>query len=134
MARPENHCEILDMPQQSPPSPFVFVGIASSVVALDKKSGEIAWSTKLRASSLVSLLHDGPHVFAVSSGEISCLAAATGAVLWHNPLKGYGRGFAILAGATSDGIAGAQAVEQANAAASAAASSAMITSTMMHSS
>jgi len=134
MARPENHCEILDMPQQSPPSPFVFVGIGSSVVALDKQNGSIAWSAKLLSSSLVSLLHDGPHVFAVSSGEISCFAAATGAILWHNPLRGYGRGFAILAGATSEGIAGAQAIEQTNAAASSAATSAIITSTMMHSS
>ena len=134
MACPENHCEIHDMPQQASPSPFVFVGIASCVVALDKQSGEIAWSTKLRTSSLVSLLHDGPHVFAVSSGEISCLAAATGAIVWHNPLKGYGRGFAILAGATSEGIAGAQAVEQANAAASSAATTTMMTATMMHSS
>jgi outer membrane protein assembly factor BamB len=119
------------MPQQAP-SPFVFVGIGSCVVALDKKSGELVWSTKLRSSSLVSLLHDGPHVFAVSSGEISCLAAATGAILWHNPLKGYGRGFAILAGAASDGIAAAQATEQANAAASSAATTTMMTATMMH--
>jgi hypothetical protein len=29
---------------------------------------------------------------------VSCLECATGNVLWHNPMKGYGTGFVALAG------------------------------------
>src|SRR5262245_8903094 len=110
------------MTARSQPLPFVYVGIASSVVALDKDRGEVAWSTRLRkTTALVSLLVEGGRIDAVASGEISCLDALTGEVLWHNELKGYGRGWAILGGAGQDvqGSAAATAA-QAQAAQSAA--------------
>lgn len=123
----------MTQPQSS--SPLVFVGIGSCVVALDKQRGSIAWSTRLRVTStLVTLMHDGPHVFAVAGGEISCLAAATGALLWHNPLRGYGRGFAILAGGASDDIASAQAANEASATTAAASNAVILSSAMHHSS
>jgi len=81
------------------PAPPIHVGIGGHVVALRRDDGEIAWSVKLRrGGSLVSLLLAGPRLFAVSGGELSCLDATTGKILWHNPLKGFGVGYAMLAG------------------------------------
>jgi outer membrane protein assembly factor BamB len=105
----------------SQPHSRIYIGIASSVVALRKDDGSIEWSRKLpRSSSLVALLHEGPHVFALSSGEVSCLDAATGEVVWHNPLKGFGRGWALIAGGAGEVSAAAGAAQQAQAAQSAA--------------
>jgi outer membrane protein assembly factor BamB len=103
------------------PDSRVYIGIASSVVALRKDDGSIEWSRKLpRSSSLVALLQEGKHVFAISSGEVSCLDSATGELVWHNPLKGFGRGWALIAGGAGDVSAAAGAAQQAQAAQSAA--------------
>jgi outer membrane protein assembly factor BamB len=108
------------MTQSPDKNPFVYVGIASSVVALRKEDGSLAWSTRLRRSTqLVSVLHDGPRVFAIAGGEVSCLDARTGELLWHNELRGYGRSWAVLAGSSQD-AAGASAATAAQAASTAA--------------
>ena len=65
-----------------------------------------------------------PYLFAASGGEVSCLDARTGDVVWHNPLKGFGRGLACFAhddeiGAAAAAIAAAQAAAMAAAAANA---------------
>jgi hypothetical protein len=108
------------MNQAQPKFPFVYIGIASSVVCIRKDSGEIEWSRQLpKSTQLVSLLQELDCVYAVAAGEISCLDARTGEVRWHNPLKGFGRGWAILAGSGQDATgAGAAASAQAAQAAS----------------
>ena len=45
------------------------------------------------------IVQQGERLYAASSGEVSCLDAASGKLLWHNPLKGFGSGYASLAGA-----------------------------------
>jgi hypothetical protein len=55
---------------------------------------------------IVQLQADGrsPHTigqYAASGGEVSCLDCATGKVLWHNTMKGFGTGFVALAGGAS---------------------------------
>ncbi|HZL98750.1 MAG TPA: PQQ-binding-like beta-propeller repeat protein, partial [Planctomycetota bacterium] len=78
---------------------LIHIGIKGCVVALDRERGEIVWSARLaRGSSLVPLLVEDGRVLAVSGGEVSCLDARTGKLLWHNQLKGYGTGYAMLAG------------------------------------
>lgn len=75
----------------------VYVGIKNTVLALDEKTGAEVWSAELRGSDFVTVLWDGEALFAANSGEVWRLEPATGAVLWHNRLKGLGRGVVSLA-------------------------------------
>lgn len=76
---------------------WVYVGIKGSVVSLDRASGEIAWSTRLKSSDFVNVVRDGDRVLATTCGEAFCLDAESGQVLWHNRLRGYGLGLATIA-------------------------------------
>ena len=79
------------------PQNFIFVGVKNSVVALDDKTGTEMWRAKLRSSDFVSVLWDGEALIAANSGEVWRLDPRTGAMLWHNQLKGLGRGLISLA-------------------------------------
>jgi outer membrane protein assembly factor BamB len=104
---------------------LVYVGIRGQVVALDQESGTVAWSVELhRGSSFVPIVVEGSRVFAASGGEVTCLDAQTGALLWHNPLKGFGMGYAMIAGAPNQAVASAVAAAEAAAASAAAAGAA----------
>lgn len=46
---------------------------------------------------------DGDRLYATTNGEIFCLDATSGECLWHNKLKGFGRGLAAVV--VSDGSA-----------------------------
>ncbi len=102
-------------------STLLYVGIQRQVVAIDAATGMRRWSTALPGTTVFTgftTIHvDGAHVFAASGGEITCLDAATGAVRWHNPLEGYGFGFATLATGHATADAGATTATQASAAA-----------------
>jgi len=76
---------------------LLFVGIKASVIALDSATGEPVWETPLSGSDYVSVLWDGVALYATNRGEVWCLDPASGAVKWHNALKGYGRGMVSLA-------------------------------------
>ena len=78
-------------------SELVFVGIGRSVVALNRATGEQVWATRLKGYDFVNVVLEGGRIFATCWGEISCLDALTGDVLWHNPLKGFGTGLATIA-------------------------------------
>jgi outer membrane protein assembly factor BamB len=79
------------------PRATLFVGIKKSVVAIDEKTGAQMWRADLRGSDFVTILWDGEALFAANSGETWRLDPTTGAVLWHNELKGLGRGVVSLA-------------------------------------
>jgi outer membrane protein assembly factor BamB len=76
---------------------LIFVGIKSSVVALDVRTGEEVWRAKLKGSEFVTVLWDGEALVAANAGELFALDPETGMVLWHNPLKGMGMGLVSLA-------------------------------------
>jgi outer membrane protein assembly factor BamB len=79
---------------------LLFVGIKGHVVAIRKSSGAVVWSVRPgRGSTFVPIVQEGDRLYTASGGEVSCLDAATGKLLWCNPLKGYGVGYAALAGA-----------------------------------
>jgi len=81
-------------------SDLVYVGIRSRVVALNAANGERVWSVPLKRisfQSFVNLLLDGDRLYATSGGELFCLDALTGRLLWHNPLSGLGLGLVTLA-------------------------------------
>lgn len=77
---------------------LLFVGLAPRVLALWKDTGAIAWERRLKmAVTVVSIRIEGEIVYAGSSGEVWCLDALTGEILWHNGLKGYGAGYVTFA-------------------------------------
>jgi len=105
---------------------FVYVGIKTSVLALDRKTGEIQWSVKLpvkyggsSVSGLANVWCEPDALFASSAGEIFCLDPKSGTILWHNLLKKMGTGFVSIA--TEGGRPGTTAAAAGAAAAIAAA-------------
>jgi outer membrane protein assembly factor BamB len=92
---------------------LVCVGIKGSVVAFDQESGTRIWETDLKGGAFVTLLVDGDRIFAATQGEIFCLRAADGEVLWHDPLKGYGLGFVSIATKNGSSNPSTTAAEQA---------------------
>src|SRR3954470_10840279 len=82
---------------------ILYVGVRGYVTAVDKKSGETLWHTKLKTSFAVSgegfvtlLVEDG-RVFAHTYGRLFCLETESGDILWENELQGLGYGIASLA-------------------------------------
>src|SRR5262245_59821710 len=76
---------------------LVFVGIAGSVLALDRVTGKQVWATDLKRSGFVNVVLLDESVIASCYGELFCLDAFTGSANWHNLLKGFGRGLATIA-------------------------------------
>jgi outer membrane protein assembly factor BamB len=76
---------------------LVYVGIGGNVVALDEATGTEVWLAELRGNDYVSVLWDGVALLASCDGEVWRLEPRTGAEIWHNGLKGLGRGLASLA-------------------------------------
>ena len=66
-------------------------------MALDRATGQQVWATHLEGSDFVNVFLQNGAVLASCYGEIFCLDALTGNSLWHNPLKGFGRGLATIA-------------------------------------
>ena len=99
------------MPQ--PRRSLLFVGIKSTVVALDAASGSQVWLAELRTSDFVNVLWDGGALYAANSGEVWRLDPASGAEIWHNKLSGLGRGLVSLASTeSSNGAGGIEAVAE----------------------
>ena len=79
------------------PQILVFAGIKDSVLALDDRTGAEVWRAELRSGDYVTVLWDGEALFAANSGEVWRLEPQTGQIIWHNQLKGLGRGLVSLA-------------------------------------
>lgn len=110
------------------PRILVFVGIKNAVVALDEKTGSEVWRTEVRAAGFVYVMWDGAALYAASAGEVWRLKPETGDFIWHNELKGLGRGLLSIASTRAPGpqpsvqlaaIAAQQAAEAAAAASAA---------------
>ena len=74
----------------------IYVGIKGLVLALDSGSGQELWRADLSGSTFVTVVDDGPRIYALAQGEAYCLDAQTGSILWHNSLKGCGYGFGSI--------------------------------------
>jgi outer membrane protein assembly factor BamB len=108
------------------PRVLVFIGIKDTVVALDERTGDEIWRNNVRAGGFVYVMWDGKSVYATSAGEVWRLDPETGNIIWHNELKGLGRGLASIATTRAAGSPSgiqlpAVAVQQAAQAAAAAA-------------
>ncbi|HTJ23095.1 MAG TPA: PQQ-binding-like beta-propeller repeat protein, partial [Gemmatimonadaceae bacterium] len=111
------------------PRILVFVGIKNAVVALDEKTGYEIWRTEVRAAGFVYVVWDGASLYAASGGEVWRLDPQTGDFIWHNELKGLGRGLLSIASTRAPGpqagvqLAAVAAQQAAEAAAAASAAS-----------
>ena len=79
------------------PQILVFIGIKDCVLALDERTGTEVWRTELRSSDHVTVHWDGEALFASNAGEVWRLDPETGNAMWHNELKGLGRGLVSMA-------------------------------------
>lgn len=107
-------------------SGLVYIGIKTSVLALDRKTGEVRWTVKLpvkyggsSVSGLANVYCDGDALFASAAGEMFCLDPKTGGIIWQNQLKKMGTGFVSIA--TESGPRGSTAIAAGASAAIAAA-------------
>lgn len=81
-------------------SDVLFVGIKKAVLAVEKRTGKIRWTTKLpggMGDDFVTLLVEDAMIYAYTHGHLYGLNAETGKVLWKNELEGFGYGYASLA-------------------------------------
>lgn len=115
------------------PQDLVFIGFNSQVIALDRDSGELAWSwqaPKPKRGGYVTLLLDDDRLIVSVNGYMYCLLPRTGEQIWSNELKGFGTGVASIAsvrGHSLHHLAAIAAAQAEQAAANAAASNASVT-------
>ncbi|MFT3866864.1 MAG: PQQ-binding-like beta-propeller repeat protein [Nibricoccus sp.] len=81
---------------------LVYVGAGGAVSAIDKSTGGTVWKFKfpskgLGADGFVNLLVEADVLYAHTRGELHCIKAATGELLWTNPLSGMGYGIGSIA-------------------------------------
>ncbi|MEO8405840.1 MAG: PQQ-binding-like beta-propeller repeat protein [Chitinophagaceae bacterium] len=86
------------------PTDNLIIGCNGYVSAIDPKTGEEVWRTKLRDGLLggsrgmdVSVLLEGNQVFVGCHGRIYSIDALTGSIMWSNELKGMGYNEVALA-------------------------------------
>jgi outer membrane protein assembly factor BamB len=95
---------------------FVFVGLNSKVVALDRDTGKMVWewsAAGIWSGYFVSLLLDGDRLVAAVNGYLYCLNARTGRLLWENQMKGCGLGLTALTSLRGQTLPGLMAVSAA---------------------
>ncbi len=103
-------------------SDLVFAALNGNVVALDRYSGEIAWSWKSpKKSTYMTLLLDGDRLIVAGRGYLYCLDPLFGQLVWENPLKGKGMSIAALASVNGSSNSAQTQIAAAQAAAAAAA-------------
>ncbi|HTI68956.1 MAG TPA: PQQ-binding-like beta-propeller repeat protein [Candidatus Limnocylindria bacterium] len=88
---------------------ILYVGMAGSVVALEKSTGQTLWRRNLKSSGAVLILVEGNVIYASTCGHLFAINATTGEPLWQNEMRGCGFGMATLATQSSPGTASQQA-------------------------
>lgn len=73
----------------------VLLAYSDELVCLSYAKGELLWRSKVPTGTM-SIVADGDEIFFGSLGEVGCVDANTGAVLWHHPFKGMGQGAVAL--------------------------------------
>jgi outer membrane protein assembly factor BamB len=111
---------------------ILYIYSNGKAAAISKEDGSIVWEVNLRqyagmnVKAIGQILVEDDKLFIGSGGILLCLAAADGALLWKNELKGWGYNFISMANAENSTAAAAAANA---AAAQAAATSAVISAT-----
>jgi outer membrane protein assembly factor BamB len=84
---------------------LLFIGVGGHAVAIDVRTGDEIWRTKLKTAATVTVHPVGARVFAGANGELFCLDAASGNILWHNKLPGLGLGVLTFGGSADAAVA-----------------------------
>lgn len=82
----------------------LFVGIKGAVLAVDRATGDVVWTSSLKGGDFVNVVLDGGQLFAATKGELFCLDPATGKIRWHNRLAGMGTGLITFASAADGNL------------------------------
>ena len=61
------------------------------------------WHTPLKGSDFVNVVLDKDQVLAATKGEMFCLNALSGELVWQNTLPGFGLGFITIATVNAPG-------------------------------
>ena len=92
----------------------LYVGTNGFVAALDPRTGEELWRTKLPkcggSGEPVALVMKEQHLFAGAHGQVWCLDARDGSVLWRNGLPKMGYHTVLLALEGADAATGSDAL------------------------
>jgi outer membrane protein assembly factor BamB len=80
---------------------LIFIGIAGTVVSLDRATGSEVWRSELKGKDFVNVALQDGDLYATTKGELSCLDPSTGNIRWQNPLKGLGWGLITIAATSS---------------------------------
>ena len=84
-------------------SDTLFIGVKGHVIAFSKRDGKQLWKTPLKGgfqpydASFVTVLAESERLYVHALGNLFCLDAGTGKILWSNNLKGLGYDIATLA-------------------------------------
>lgn len=78
----------------------IFAGLKGTVLAIDRATGEVLWSTSLKGSDFVNVTLQDGDLFAACRGRLYRLDPATGEIRWCNELPGLGWGIVSIAGAS----------------------------------
>lgn len=70
----------------------IIIGMKGRVLGVNKANGERMWETHLKSSGFVNVYVESDRVYASTRGELFCLEARSGQLLWHNKMKGLGYG------------------------------------------
>jgi outer membrane protein assembly factor BamB len=70
---------------------LVVTGANNYAACLAYGTGHLFWQVEIPIAAS-TLLVDGGELYVASAGEIACLDLRTGAVIWHDPFKGFGVG------------------------------------------
>jgi outer membrane protein assembly factor BamB len=91
-------------------SKLLYIGTRRYVAALDPKTGEETWRTKLphATGAVVTLLVTGDRLFVGHGGHAYALDKRTGEILWENGLSRMGYGPVLLA---MEGVPGSGSAE-----------------------
>lgn len=111
---------------------FVYVGFNSKVVALDRYTGELAWTWHSpKGSGYPAILLDGDRLIVSIQGYTYCIDPIYGQQVWENHLSGLGVGTPCLASVRggSSMFSSAVAQEIANQQAAASSSGAVVATT-----
>lgn len=79
-------------------SSLLFIGVKGTVLAIDRATGQEVWRCTLKGGDFVNIVLEDGDLYASTHGELFCLDVSTGAIRWHNPLKGLGWGLITIAG------------------------------------
>jgi outer membrane protein assembly factor BamB len=88
---------------------LVIIASNCRIIALQKKTGALAWEAVLNSSffkmgeTFVTVAFDDTGVYAHTINETFCLNLATGQVIWQQKLPSLGRGVASIALSTTSG-------------------------------